>query len=37
MLAVPPGRFAAWGHQDLQHRLKHFGIPVVAVGPGSPS
>lgn len=32
--ADPPGRSArvsTWLHQDLQHRLQHFGIPVTVV------
>ncbi len=28
MLDVPPHHLASWLHQDLEHRLKHFQIPV---------
>ncbi len=31
MLAVPVHRFARLTHQDLEHRLAHFGIPVTAI------
>ena len=31
MLAVPVHRLARLTHQDLEHRLAHFGIPIVVV------
>ncbi len=31
MLAVPSHGVATWLHQDLEHRLKHFNLPVTAV------
>jgi hypothetical protein len=31
MLAVPVHRIARLTHQDLQHRLSHFGIPITVV------
>jgi len=33
MLAVPGHGLATWLHQDLQHRLKHFGLPISVVAP----
>ncbi len=33
MLAVAPHGFSARLHQDLAHRLGHFGIPVTVVPP----
>lgn len=35
MLQVHAHPLATWMHQDLPHRLKHFGLPVTVVGPGS--
>lgn len=37
MLSVPPHGISTWLHQDLQHRLKHFGIPITTIpkDPGS--
>jgi len=34
LVAVPTHHLATVLHQDLQHRLKHFDLPVTAVGPG---
>jgi hypothetical protein len=31
MLAVPPHRLSTWLHQDLAHRLTHWGLPVQTV------
>ncbi len=31
MLAVPSRGVSTWLHQDLQHRLMHFNLPVTAV------
>lgn len=31
ILDVPPHRFSSWLHQDLQHRLAHFQIPILAI------
>ena len=31
MLAVPSHRLATWLHQDLAHRLEHWGLPVQMV------
>src|SRR3954449_4620945 len=31
ILDVPPHRFSSWLHQDLEHRLAHLQIPVLAV------
>lgn len=31
ILSVATHGFARWLHQDLQHRLRHFGLPVTAV------
>ncbi|MGZ4468198.1 MAG: hypothetical protein ACXVW2_06880 [Nocardioidaceae bacterium] len=31
MLSVPAHGISTWLHQDLQHRLKHFGLPVTVV------
>ena len=36
MLALPEHHLSTWLHQDLAHRLKHWGLPVqtVPAGPG---
>jgi hypothetical protein len=31
MLSVAPHGLSTWLHQDLAHRLKHFGLPVTVV------
>jgi hypothetical protein len=31
ILDVPPHRFSSWLHQDLEHRLAHFNVPVLAI------
>jgi hypothetical protein len=31
IVAVPGHRLATWLHQDLPHRLQHFGLPVSSV------
>ena len=31
MLSIPAHAISTWLHQDLQHRLKHFGLPVTVV------
>jgi len=31
MLSVAPHGLSTWLHQDLPHRLQHFGLPVTAV------
>ena len=31
ILAVPPHRLSTWLHQDLAHRLEHYGLPVQTV------
>ena len=31
ILDVPPHHVSSWLHQDLAHRLAHFGIPVVTI------
>ncbi len=31
LLAVPPHRLSTWLHQDLAHRLTHWGLPVQTV------
>jgi hypothetical protein len=28
---VPAHHFSSWLHQDLEHRLAHFKIPVVTI------
>lgn len=33
MLALPEHHVSAWLHQDLEHRLHHFGLPVTVVHP----
>ncbi len=33
MLALPEHHVSTWLHQDLQHRLRHFGLPVTVVHP----
>ena len=33
MLAVPGHHVSTWLHQDLPHRLAHYGIPVSVVAP----
>lgn len=37
MLQVHAHPLSTWMHQDLPHRLKHFGLPVTVVEPGSAS
>lgn len=34
MLDVPPHRLASWLHQDLEHRLAHFEVPVTTIRHG---
>jgi hypothetical protein len=34
ILDVPPHRFSSWLHQDLEHRLAHFHIPVLTIRHG---
>jgi hypothetical protein len=31
ILSVPAHGVSTWLHQDLQHRLRHFGLPVTVV------
>jgi hypothetical protein len=31
IVSVVPHGLGAWLHQDLPHRLKHFGLPITAV------
>ncbi len=31
ILDVPPHHFSSWLHQDLEHRLAHFQIPVTTI------
>jgi hypothetical protein len=31
LLDVPPHPLSSWLHQDLEHRLKHFAIPVTTI------
>jgi hypothetical protein len=31
ILDVPPHHFSSWLHQDLEHRLGHFHIPVMTI------
>ncbi len=31
ILDVPPHHFSSWLHQDLEHRLAHFKIPIVTI------
>jgi hypothetical protein len=31
LLDVPPHHLSSWLHQDLEHRLKHFHIPVTTI------
>src|SRR6476661_1937793 len=31
ILDVPPHHFSSWLHQNLEHRLAHFHIPIVAI------
>ena len=31
ILDVPAHRLSSWLHQDLEHRLAHFHIPVVTI------
>jgi len=33
LLSVPAHQVSTWLHQDLQHRLAHFDIPVTVVEP----
>lgn len=35
MLALPEHHVSVWLHQDLKHRLKHFGLPVTVLHPSS--
>ena len=35
MLAVPRHPVSTWLHQDLAHRLEHFGLPVTVTGPAA--
>jgi len=37
LLDVPPHHLSSWLHQDLEHRLAHFGIPVHTIRHGSES
>jgi hypothetical protein len=34
ILDVPPHHLSSWLHQDLEHRLAHFKIPVVTIRHG---
>ena len=34
ILDVPPHHLSSWLHQDLEHRLAHFNIPVVTLRHG---
>jgi hypothetical protein len=34
LLDVPPHHFSSWLHQDLEHRLAHFQIPVTTIRHG---
>ena len=34
LLDVPPHRLSSWLHQDLEHRLAHFEIPVTTIRHG---
>src|SRR4051794_24874444 len=34
ILDVPPHHLSSWLHQDLEHRLAHFNIPVVTIRHG---
>jgi hypothetical protein len=34
LLDVPPHHLSSWLHQDLEHRLAHFHIPVVSIRHG---
>ena len=34
LLDVPPHHLSSWLHQDLEHRLAHFNIPVVPIRHG---
>jgi hypothetical protein len=31
MLSLPAHGLSTWLHQDLEHRLRHFGLPVTVV------
>jgi hypothetical protein len=31
LLDVPPHHLSSWLHQDLEHRLAHFKIPVISI------
>lgn len=33
MLAIPAHHVSTWLHQDLPHRLQHFGLPITVVRP----
>jgi nucleotide-binding universal stress UspA family protein len=35
MIAVAPHGLSTWLHQDLAHRLRHFGLPVTLVTAGT--
>ena len=35
ILSVTTHTIAGWLHQDLQSRLKHFGLPVTTIHPGA--
>jgi hypothetical protein len=35
LLDVPPHHLSSWLHQDLEHRLAHFTIPVTSIRHGS--
>src|SRR6476661_6600898 len=37
MIAVAPHGLSTWLHQDLAHRLQHFGLPVTTVTAGTPA
>jgi hypothetical protein len=36
LVDVPPHRLSSFLHQDLEHRLRHFQIPVVSIRHDSP-
>jgi hypothetical protein len=35
ILSVPAHGVSTWLHQDLQSRLKHFGLPITVVAKGT--
>jgi hypothetical protein len=35
ILDVPPHHLSSWLHQDLEHRLAHFQLPVLTIRPAS--